>query len=82
MRQVIKSDSGWEKSDFIRLKRKRKFQNREQRGKSTTATKKLNILIKFVIFVKFLILYISVSLTSEVFFVFAEFYFYYYFYLK
>lgn len=67
MRQVIKSDSGWGKSDFIRLKRKRKFQNREQRGKSTTATKKLNILIKFVIFVKFLILYISVSLTSEVF---------------
>lgn len=66
MRQVIKSDSGWgKKSDFIRLKRKRKFLNREQRGKSTTATKKkLNIFIKFVIFV---ILYISVSLTSEVF---------------
>lgn len=51
MGQVVKSDSGWgEKSDFIRLKRRRKFQNREQRGKKP---KKLNILIKLVIFVIF-----------------------------
>lgn len=75
--QVIKSDFGWgeKKSDFIRLKRKRKFQNREQRGKKT---KKLNILIKFVIFV----IFCNIIYFCFLFFFFAEFYFYYYFYLK